>query len=360
MAAKEQTIQQLAAAINFPPLKVSTIDLEPGLTLDETKYRPDAALEFEWQGVSRKFVAELKQISTPRVLEEAMRQISRYANWFTQSREDNTYLPMVIMPYLSPAALDRLAAEGISGIDLSGNGVINVPGNWFVYRAGAKNRFPSNAPIKNVFRGASSLVSRVLLLHRSFASVSDVLEEIERRGGKTTLPTVSKVLKELREELLVGGENGIEVLDAKRLLDTLARNYRGADIRRRLRGKVNSVGAALPKLMAAAEEAGLLLAGSDPTRYAIMPGDGQVTAVYTSSIDRLLDGVYFDETSRYPNIELLETGDQTIYFDRRRADGVYWISPLQAYLELASSGKRERETAEQIRQDLLDFRYEKP
>lgn len=262
------------------------------------------------------------------------------------------------MPYLSPDALDRLAAESVSGIDLSGNGVVTVPGEWFVYRNGAKNRFPSSAPIKNVFRGASSLVPRVLLLSQSFSSVGDVLEEIERRGGTITLPTVSKVLKVLEEELLVGREETIRVLDVKRLLDTLTLNYRGATIRRRLKGKVASVEATLPKLMATAEEAGLSLAGSDPTRYAIMPGDERVTTIYASSIDKVLGGADFTETSRFPNIELLETDDQLVYFDRRRADVFYWTSPLQVYLELAAGGKRERETSEQIRQDLLHLRYE--
>lgn len=350
--------QQLATEVEFPPLKIVARDFEPEFLPKESKYRPDATFDLEWQGESRKFVVELKSISTPRAFDEAVWQIRRYASWITKSREDDTYLPMIIMPYLSPDALDRLAAEGISGIDLSGNGVVTVPGEWFVYRNGSKNRFPSSAPIKNVFRGASSLVPRVLLVRQSFPSVGDVLEEIERRGGTITLPTVSKVLKVLEEELLVGREETIRVLDAKRLLETLTINYRGATVRRRLRGKVASVEATLPKLMVTAEEAGLSLAGSDPTRYAIMPGEGRVTTIYTSSVDKLLDGTEFTETNRFPNIEMLETDDQIAYFDRRPADGFYWTSPLQVYLELAVSGKRERETAEQIRQDLLQFGYE--
>ncbi len=350
--------QQLATEVEFPPLKIVARDFEPLLLPKESKYRPDAIFDLEWQGESRKFVVELKSISTPRALDEAVQQISRYARWIIENCEECMYLPMVMMPYLSPNALDRLVAEGISGIDMSGNGVVTVPGKWFVYRNGAKNRFPSSAPIKNVFRGASSLIPRVLLMRQSFESVGDVLEEIERRGGTITLPTVSKVLKVLEEELLVGREETIRVLDAKRLLDTLTLNYRSATIRRRIRGKVASVEATLPKLMATAKEAGLSLAGNDPTRYAIMPGDERVTTIYNSSIDKLLSGTDFTETNRFPIIELLETDDQLVYFDRRPADGFYWTSPLQNYLELAASGKRERETSEQIRQDLLQFRYE--
>ena len=60
----------------------------------------------------------------------------------------------------------RLEREGVSGLDLCGNGVVTVPGEWLVYRTGKPNLYPQSFPIKNVFRGASSLVARVFLLRR--------------------------------------------------------------------------------------------------------------------------------------------------------------------------------------------------
>ena len=56
----------------------------------------------------------------------------------------------------------------------------------------------------------------------------------------------------------------------------------------------------------------------------------------------------FDETERFANIQLLETQDDTVYFDLRRDQAGLAASPIQTYLELVSGDKRDRETAEQV------------
>lgn len=61
----------------------------------------------------------------------------------------------------------------------------------------------------------------------------------------------------------------------------------------------------------------------------------------------------FEETSRFPNVEFLETDDPTVYFDRRETRSISFISPLQAYLELSKGGKREQEAAEPLRANIL-------
>jgi hypothetical protein len=46
-----------------------------------------------------------------------------------------------------------------------------------------------------------------------------------------------------------------------------------------------------------------------------------------------------------------------VYLDTTVQDGVRYISPIQAYLELASGGKREQQAAEPLRRDILGFNY---
>ena len=58
----------------------------------------------------------------------------------------------------------KLEAEGVSGIDLCGNGVIVVPDQLLVLRTGFPNRFRWEGTIKNVYRKNSSIVARVFLL----------------------------------------------------------------------------------------------------------------------------------------------------------------------------------------------------
>ena len=61
-------------------------------------------------------------------------------------------------------------------------------------------------------------------------------------------------------------------------------------------------------------------------------------------------GPDLEETSRFANIELLETDENFVYFDAR--DDLV-ASPVQTYLELMQGDKRERETAEQLRKTIL-------
>ena len=53
---------------------------------------------------------------------------------------------------------------------------------------------------------------------------------------------------------------------------------------------------------------------------------------------------------RFPNIELLETDEDFVYFDTRDNRAA---SPVQTYLELIQGDKREQETAEQLRKAIL-------
>ena len=59
-----------------------------------------------------------------------------------------------------PDAIGRLEETGVSGLDLCGNGIVIVKGELLVVRSGLPNRFPRSEPIRNVYRGDSSLVGR--------------------------------------------------------------------------------------------------------------------------------------------------------------------------------------------------------
>jgi hypothetical protein len=90
--------------------------------------------------------------------------------------------PLLFLPFLSDRQLQELEREEISGIDLCGNGVVIVPYLFAVFRSGAKNRFPSSAPIKNIYRRKSSMVGRVFLIRSTYESVQEIFVEINRRN----------------------------------------------------------------------------------------------------------------------------------------------------------------------------------
>ncbi len=355
-------MQNLIREIEFEPLKI---------TVDERRAKPadsggsggeeGALLDVRWKKKSQKFIAEILRQATPKQIETGMLRLEKRAREARasggQAGKKRLY-PILVAPFLSERDLERLAEAEISGIDLSGNGVVIVPDKLFVYRAGAKNKFLSTAPIKNVFRGTSSLAARVFFAKPEYKNVGEVLDEVISREGFTTFSTVSKVLKTLEEELIIGRGEKVRLLDARKLLDALRENYRRPDASRRVRGKVGDLKTALKRISENAEAKNLIYVRDDPTKYVVMPsGAAAVVKIYAESVGDLLDGVDFTETNRFPDIELAETVDATAYFDRRNDAGFYWTSPLQIYLELASEGKREQETASGMVKGLLDFKY---
>jgi hypothetical protein len=361
----EQKIIDLVRDLEFEPLKITVEKQVPKATEPAiSDARGDMLLNIAWRTGAGKFVADVLGQATPKQIETRILRLAKDANSLAaasggERRGKNRFYPLIIAPFLNEKTLNRLAEAEISGIDLSGNGVVVVPDKLFIYRTGEKNKFLSNAPIKNIFRGTSSLVARVFFARPEYENVGEVLEEITRRGGKTTFSTVSKVLKTLEEELIISKGKRIRLLDAKKLLDELRKNYRRPqNDARRITGKVGDVPSALKKMFKNADAKKVLYARSDPAKYAAMPSSGESTVkIYAESVKELLSGVDFTETSRFPNIEFIETDDPTVYFDRRRDDGFYWISPLRTYLELANEGKREQEAANQMLQGLLGFKF---
>ena len=95
----------------------------------------------------------------------------------------------------------------------------------------------------------------------------------------------------------------------------------------------------------------MLTGSSSAGEYAVMARE-PVQSFYCSNLESLLQAIRPDleETSRFPNVELLETDENFVYFDAR--DNLA-ASPVQTYLELMRGDKREQETAEQVRKAIL-------
>lgn len=303
-------------------------------------------LEVSWGKRRYRFALAIKDWSTPKVVAEAIRQAR------AGSRPPRLW-PLIVVPYLSGEQLGKLEAEGVSGMDLGGNGVLIIPGELLVLRTGKPNLFPQSFPIKNVYRKTSSIPARVFLARPEYPAVKDVLAEVRRRGGAVALSTVSKVLSRLEDDLIIGRSgDAIRLLQPDKLLERLIANYTPPDVTGRWLGKYPP---GLSGLMArlSGEHPGktqLVVAGaSSAARYAVMAREETVT-VYCRSLKRTLKemGPEARETDRFADVQLLETADGFVYFDARPEAGWWWASPVQTYLELAKGDKREQETAEQV------------
>lgn len=331
----------------FPPLQIITATVQPTLS---GGVRPDWILVLGWLDERREFAVEYKSLSTPKRLQEAIRQAAHVA-------KETGLLPMVMAPYLDEQALESLADQNVSGLDFSGNGVVVVPGSWLVYRTGSPNAYPATAYIKSIYNGRSSLVARTLLLQRKFETVTAIREEIERREGQISLPTVSKVLKRLEEELIVSREDGVVVVQPDRLLDELTEAYEPPRITRQASYHAADLSALTKVWAQQIDSLSLRAAARGEQLYTLFPGSERTLTVYAEDLAPLADTPLLEETRRFSNVQLMETREETVYFDRRKQEDFYWTSPVQVYLELATGGKREQEVAEDLRAALLNGEY---
>ena len=344
----------MSGAIELPPLRFEVV---PDRARPARERAVDLVLLASWQGQPVRFAAQWKAQSTPKAFENAVRQIQG-------SPLPAGTLPLIVVPYLRDSQLRELERRGISGLDLCGNGVVIAPAQFAVYRSGAPNMFPSYAPIKNIYRKNTSMVARALLAVPDFDSVQAVRDAVNDRNllvshwGQTPmgLSTVSKSLKGLEEDLIIDRSTGIQLLQAEKLLDNLQRNYEPPRITRRVRMNIEAGESGLAQLVrqqADAAKIPVIATGlSSVSQYAVMQRE-DVLAVYCPRSSALQQRLPGKATDRFPNLELLETEDQPLYFNARVADGFWWASPEQAYLELMAGDKRDRETAEQIRERLL-------
>jgi hypothetical protein len=337
--------------IGLPPLEVEKVEVLGG-TRDTCV---DAQITFGWQKKRYRFGAEIRRLWTPKTVAEAANQIQRTA-------PSQRLSPLVIVPYLDQERLRELEARGISGIDLCGNGIVVVPGEWLVFRTGFPNLYRWEGRIKNVYRGASAMVARAFLLTGGFRSVGEALDKLRALGGEVTLPTVSKVCKSLEQDLVIERARGetptsrsLRLLQPEKLLHLLCENYSPPEVATSLSGRFAGPPEALvEKLLAWEQRDGrrIVRTGADSVEaYAVMARES-VQTFYCSDADAPRKGLgkEFTETERFANVRFLETQDEFVYFDRRSN---LLASPVQTYLELATGEKREKETAEQVQRFIL-------
>jgi hypothetical protein len=333
----------------FAPAQIRLCDVQP---VTASGLKPDGVLEAEWQGRTARFVFDYQGRSAPSYLESGMAQAERYGR-------ELGLPPLVIVPYLSERSLLKLEAAGVSGLDLNGNGVLLAP-DIALWRSGQPNRFKESRPIRNVFRGDSSLISRCFLLRPSFASLVELqkfaLERLILRdasaGERLTKGTVSKVVQALEEERIIfRSKGGVQLNLARPLLDGL-RSYYEAPRGKRIQGKT-----ALPMSEAweRLRESGVrYVATGDGSafRYRLLTEPPRL-ALYVEDAQKAASIMEVTPQRAFFNIDLIEEKGDIVYFDARPDGAARWASPVQTWLELSLGGGREREAAQPLEAILL-------
>lgn len=331
--------------IVFPPLRFERLD-------DSSE--ADGIYRVMWSGQGYKFVANVKARATSQALAAAAQRAKSNAFDIGGS------FPLVIVPYLSPSSLDEVERLGISAVDLCGNGVVQIPQQWIVFRSGRPNQFRGVEPLRGVYRGTASLVPRAFVVRPTFNRVGDVQRFIEERGGRITLATVSKALSRLEEDLVIARDaKSLRLIQADKLLSKLREGYQPPVIRTKLslkskldeRELTSRLSRAARSTAARVVRTGMSSAARQ-TVFAAEP----MTSFYCSSLpDELARAASLDPSPQrhFADIELLQTDDERVFFDARNDDAELLASPIQTWLELATGDKRSQEVADDVHAKLL-------
>ena len=158
------------------------------------------------------------------------------------------------------------------------------------------------------------------------------------------------------KDLIVDRKGIIRLQQPDKLLEKLSENYVPPEIKEQVRLKVSEGSGTIRELLLKqSQELGLPLVAkgtSSVAQFAVMQR-GDVLSVYCPRLEMLLEQLSGNQSDRFPNLELVETDDETVYFDARQEGDFWWTSPVQVYLELMAGDKRDRETAEQVKSFLL-------
>ncbi len=339
---ERDVVQKLTAQPDlFSPLKIKFANRARKVS----GYQPDLIIDVKWKDRKATFFAEVKARTAPKGILQSLAEMRNVAG---QTKEKF----MLVVPYLSKTIVEMLTREGLSGLDLNGNYLIQA-GDMLAIRLDQKNRFTESQPIKKIFSGNSSLVGRLLLSTRNrFRSVNEIHSSITALGGRLSLSAISKVLKGLEEELMVEkSRRGIILIQPEKLLQRLEEDYRPPKVSAVIRLKLPEIPRTAARRVGTllSPSIGWTLSGESSIERYTVTTPPQTYIVYATDFAAL--SKYQDE--RFFNIVVMKTFDSFPYFDAREEKGLRWSSPIQCYLELSKLDKRERELAADIRNDIL-------
>jgi hypothetical protein len=355
----EQIVQSLKSTDEkYAPLMINSLQEQVSL---QDGSQVDAIMDCSIKnGPTFKAVVEIKTVATPQNILMAVQLLKAYVADYDQ--EDK--IPLLVAPYVGMEQAKILADNGISWLDLSGNMSIRVSNRIYIERTGKPNRFPDTAPIKKIFQGTSSLVSRALLLKpEGFSTLYEIVDFINNRNAKVTLSTVSKVLKTLEEELLVNRSKSlISVAVSEKLLEKLAEGYRNSTERKR-RKTYRFVIEGIERLSYGNSSA-IRSACKDYLAYGFYAAQikglaaTDMITIFVKDIEQFrrkaeeeLVSITADE--EFGNAYITETSDPGVWFnpDQRGMDPV--VNDVELYLEMMVDTPRGPKIAEQLKRRIL-------
>ncbi len=358
---EEEIIPKLKDSINqYAPLIIKSLKEQVNLA---GGYQADAIIEFSIEdGPCFEVIAEIASVATPKNILQKSRQLSDYIS--TINKPNLTAL--LIAPYIGKKQAQMLRDKGISWIDLSGNMSIKVSNQIYIERTGQRNRYPDTSPIKKIFQGTSSLVSRALLLKpEGFSSLYELVDFINDRNANITLSTVSKVIKSLEEELLINKNKSlISVINQEKLLDRLTESY--TNYMKRKARKTYSFSIQQPRYISMTrnvKKSNYLACGFYAAQINGLGTTNEITITVRDMNQARKDLDFVEPDAEFGNIKLIENNDVELWFnsidieltiDSAIKVTIPIVDDIELYLEMMADTPRGPKIAERLKERILN------
>ncbi len=293
-------------------------------------------------GRREKLLVEAKSSGQPRRTREAIDELRRM---LSDSQVSAAY-PCVTAPYISEASARICREAGTGYLDLVGNCRLEFR-DAYLEKVSPENTYKERRSRASLFSPKSSRIIRLMLGEsrpwkvQQLASAADV-----------SLGLVSKVKKELEErEWIRTTDDGVLLADPERVLMEWAQAYSYRD---------NAVGEYYT--MASADNAESAVAdwcAREQVRYALTGFSGarmssprvrysRSTVYVESRLEAAAVGAELKTVESGGNFLLLKPHDEGIFLGARVLHGKRVASPVQLYLDLASTPGRGEEAAEEV------------
>ena len=344
----------------FAPLVISRLEEQAELA---DGYRADAVIEFSIEdGLGFKALVEIVSVSTPKNIREKSIKIAGYMSELNRQN----IIPLMITPYMGKKQAQILKDKGISWIDLSGNMLVRISNQIYIERAGQKNRFPDTAPIKKIFQGTSSLVSRALLLKpEGFSSLFEIVDFINERNANITLSTVSKVLKSLEDELLINkSKEKITVTNRDKLLERLTESYINYTKNKKMRTYRFSVEKpGYVSMTKNVEESNYLACGFYAAQLKGLGATNEITITVRDMEQARKDFDFLEPDAEFGNIKLIEKNNTELWFNSINIEltiesvikvTILVVDDIELYLEMVADTPRGPKVAERLKERILN------
>lgn len=355
----ETLIEDLTAALHEitggPPHLIQ--EPYPG----NTGYRPDAAIDVEFDGRFYRLIIEAKRSLFPRDAREAIWQFRNYLDYL--GVEGRPAVPLLMAESISPGARQLLRDERVGYFDASGSLFITASGLYLrVDRPASRKQARS---LNNLFAGRrAQALHAVWLFEDNWFGVHEVAE---RAGVSPATASETLIGIERREWVEVRGAGPSKerrLINPRALLDAWA-SHQASEKPKALRHfyvRATTPGDIQHRIDDTLQAHGI------PYEFSSITA-GQTHAPYLSSISqvfcripaRIAISTILESIGARPvregwNLGVHEVASESELRFRERIDGLWVADPLQAYLDLIQAGGRAKELAQHLRAEKLEQR----